>query len=181
MTKLRRSIIASVLACILCLPGVASAGGWLVLTLDELPAAGQLNAGQEVVLGFVARQHGREPIGRAGPVARFTHQASGQQVSATAIDEGPNGHYVVRFTPPTAGAWDWSIRAWEMDHPMPALTVAPAPSAASVAALAPARVQWPLLAASGALALVAGACLVVAWRGRTERVPSSEFRVPSGM
>ena len=97
MARVRCSIIVSVLACLVCLPGVASAGGWLVLTLDELPAASRLNAGQEVVLGFVARQHGKEPIGRAGPIARFTHQESGQQVSVTAIDEGPLGHYVVRI------------------------------------------------------------------------------------
>jgi hypothetical protein len=167
MNRLQCSIIVSVLACLLCLPGVVAAGGWLVLTLDELPAADRLNAGQEVVLGFVARQHGREPIGRAGPVARFTHQASGQQLTVTAVDEGPNGHYAVRFTPPTAGAWEWSIRAWEMDHPMPPLTVAPAPSAAPPATMpAPARLQWPFLAASAGLALVAAACLIAAWRGR---------------
>ena len=104
MSRMQRSIVAFVLACGLCLPGVALAGGWLVMTLDELPA-GNLIAGQEVALGFVARQHGERPINDVDAVLTFTHRESGQQTRVNAVQEGPTGHFVARFTPPTAGAW----------------------------------------------------------------------------
>ena len=162
----QRSIIASVLACCLCLPGVALAGGWLVMTLDELPT-GETSVGQEITLGFVARQHGQQAINGVDAVATFTHRESGQQVKVAAIGKGAVGHYVVVFTPPTTGAWDWQLRAWDADHPMPPLTVAPAAATSSAATQsAPARVQWPLLAGAGALALLGVLGLLAAWRGR---------------
>jgi hypothetical protein len=149
------------------LPVVASAGGWLVMTLDALPA-GDTRAGEELSIGFMVRQHGQQPIAGVGPVLTFVHRESGQRVSIKAADEGATGHYVARFTPDRAGAWEWSIFAWEMRHAMPPLTVAPAAATATVPAtpvVEPVAARWPLLAGSGAMMLLAGAFLVLAWRG----------------
>ena len=42
----------------------ALAGGWAVITLDELP--GQVEANQPLEIGFMVRQHGVTPL--SGPV-----------------------------------------------------------------------------------------------------------------
>jgi hypothetical protein len=126
------------LAAMLLLAAPALAGGWAVITLDSLPR--EVRAGQGLRLGFVIRQHGREPVntdweGRAlKPVLTARKQADvsgsaggtlilaaahssaqvaykGEAIRAEARQEGPVGHFVVDVVFPSAGAWEWEIAA----------------------------------------------------------------------
>lgn len=103
------------------------AGGWAVITLDQLPA--QVVAGQPITLGFVVRQHGRWPMAELTPQLTAVHAATHRSLTVAAQPEGEIGHYAATLTLPEAGQWDWSIQAFTMDQLMPPLTVlATAPS-----------------------------------------------------
>ena len=112
-------IISGLIA--LALPRPALAGGWAVITLDELPA--QVNAGQQFSVGFTVLQHGRTPIKELSPTISARHTATGESIIVEAKPEGEIGHYTATLTLPSAGMWDWSIQAFTMDQPMPPLTV----------------------------------------------------------
>jgi hypothetical protein len=99
---------------LLALAQPALAGGWAVVTLDTVPQAPHV--GQQLMLGFMVRQHGVTPIDGAygvstlQPVLTARNRATGQTVQAMARkDGGLVGHFVVDVTFPAAGAWDWGI------------------------------------------------------------------------
>ncbi len=128
------------LACLLALILVptTSAGGWAVVVLDTVPQGVQ--PGQTLTLGFTVLQHGVTPTNTfygttINPILTLRNQDSGAVVQATGRQEGATGHFVVEFTVPAAGAWDWQIAP----DPFPAttlgtLTVAAAPTALTLAA-----------------------------------------------
>ena len=151
-------VLAAILAAVLLQPASALAGGWLVVTLDNLPDT--LNADEAATFRFVIRQHGIHPIDGVAATATFVQRETGRQIHATAEPEGPMGRYVVRVTPLAAGTWDWSIDAWNARHPLPSLTVVGV-APASPSMFAP--VRWPLLAVGTTLALIGLLVLVVAW------------------
>jgi hypothetical protein len=124
------------LAVVLLLAAPALAGGWAVITLDELPR--DVRAGQSMRVGFVIRQHGSELVntdweGRAlKPIltarkqadasdsasgtlilaaANGAARAKGETIRAEARQDGPKGHFVVDITFPSAGTWAWEIAA----------------------------------------------------------------------
>lgn len=99
----------------------ALAGGWAVITLDELP--GRVAANQPLKIGFMIRQHGVTPMGGQTPIIMAHLDGSSQSVSVEANAEGKVGHYVATLTFPQSGEWQWSIKAFTMNQPMPALTV----------------------------------------------------------
>jgi cytochrome c1 len=117
----------------------AFAGGWAVVTLDQLPAG--VVAGEPVNIGFTVRQHGQTPISDLDPLPSITATslASGEVVRAVAqADTGP-GHYSAQFVLPTAGEWTWGIRAFgDQLQPMPTMNAAPAGPAARSVGLPPA-------------------------------------------
>lgn len=120
-------------------PGRAFAGGWVIVTVDGV--VDRFVAGQAQRLGFMVRQHGVHPIGGQQARIVFTHQESGEQVASMATDDGPEGHYVARFTLPREGWWDWKIQVWG-DHPMPpvqAIAPAEATGHAATTAIQPAE------------------------------------------
>jgi Cytochrome c len=101
----------------------AFAGGWAVITLDELPS--KVVAGEPVTIGFMVLQHGRTPM--AGLYPTITTQLSfAETMSISAEPEGKTGHYVATLTFPKEGNWEWSIQAFTMHQPMPILSVAAA-------------------------------------------------------
>ena len=119
-----RRISALLSGCILFLLLVtpAQAGGWAVVTLDELPPYGY--AGVPMTLGFMVRQHGQHPVNLEHVVLTATRLPQGEKLTFTARQEGPTGHYVVEVVLPAAGTWDWSIQPdWFVPLPMVALTV----------------------------------------------------------
>ena len=98
------------------------AGGWAVITLDELPT--NIVAGEPFTVGFTVLQHGRTPMADIHPtITANLHKETEFVVDAE--PEGKPGHYTVTLTFPKDGEWQWSIQAFTMDQTMPVLSVAP--------------------------------------------------------
>ena len=121
------------------------AGGWAVVTLDELP--GEVEAGQPFEIGFMVRQHGVTPLSGQSPIIRAYLDGTKQSVSVIAEDEGEVGHYAAILTLPESGTWQWEIEAFGAAQPMPALTVVDASVtvAKSEPVAAPNPSTYPLL------------------------------------
>lgn len=118
------------------------AGGWAVITLEELPAG--VSAGAAVSVRFSVRQHGRTLLEGLEASVHARNTGSGESIDAPASAvEGQPGYYEAALTFPSEGAWEWSINAFGMDQPMPELSVAgralasqPLPAPPSPAAIA---------------------------------------------
>ena len=98
----------------------ALAGGWAVITLDELPT--DVRAGEPLTIGFTVRQHGITLMNGLYPTVTATLSQGDPFVVDAEPGEG-SGHYTATFTFPKEGNWRWSIQAFTMDQPMPALNV----------------------------------------------------------
>jgi hypothetical protein len=110
--------LALILSLVLVIP--VFAGGWAVITLDELP--GGVAAGQPYTIGFTVRQHGRTLMDGLYPTitANLNREA---ELMVDAKSDGKPGHYTATLTFPKEGEWIWSIQAFTMHQPMPVLTV----------------------------------------------------------
>lgn len=117
--------IAVLLSLVLALPVLA--GGWAVITLDELPT--NVVAGKPLTVGFTVRQHGITPMDGIEPMVTARLGLS-EKFVVQAEPEGERGHYAATLTFPEKGNWEWSIQAFSMDQRMPGLTVS-APEAGS--------------------------------------------------
>jgi cytochrome c2 len=108
------------------------AGGWAVITLDQLPA--EVVAGKPHSIGFMIRQHGRTPWVYGQVMVHAVHIQSHETISVQAEAEGATGHYVATLNFPQAGTWRWGIEAGLMpgQQPMPDLTVLASPQAGSL-------------------------------------------------
>lgn len=140
MVKIFRSF-AIALALLLTSVLIAQAGGWAVITVDELPT--QIAAGQAFSIGFTVRQHGQTPRSDLKPIVRFKRSDAQESFQVAAQRQGEEGHYTAEITFPSAGQWDWSVDIEQfgmITQPMPMLTVQATPVAA------PARAQPPALA-----------------------------------
>lgn len=97
------------------------AGGWAVITLDELPI--NVTAGEEITIGFTVLQHGKTPMSGLTPTI-IANLYTDEQFKVTAKEEGKPGHYTATLTFPKEGEWSWMIEAFTMQQEMPMLTVA---------------------------------------------------------
>jgi cytochrome c2 len=102
------------------------AGGWAVITLDDLVE--QAVAGEDLEIGFMVRQHGVNPMMDLTPSIIATHTEKFESFRVQAQSQGSAGHYVARLNFPQPGTWNWSIRAFTMEQPMPPLMVLSAPN-----------------------------------------------------
>lgn len=155
--------LALLLSVVLAIP--VFAGGWAVITLDEIPTG--VVAGEPLTIGFTVLQHGKTPMEGLDPTITATSSNS-ESFMVHAKPEGETGHYTATLTFPAEGNWTWSIRAFSMEQVMPALSVA-APSATS-ANQQPVAVAAPISAVLivRVLALVIGlAGLVVAYQRKS--------------
>ncbi|MEW6084104.1 MAG: cytochrome c [Chloroflexota bacterium] len=123
-------VLALALALMLALPVLA--GGWAVITLDELPAG--VVAGEPFTVGFTVLQHGRTPMADLEPI--IIARSGDEKVTVFVKEEGKPGHYAVDMTLPSAGEWAWTIQAFSMEQKMPVLSVA-APAVAPAAEVQP--------------------------------------------
>lgn len=96
------------------------AGGWAVITLDELPAGAI--AGEPLTIGFTVLQHGITPMTDLEPTVT-ARLPKGKPLTFFATPEGKPGYYAATLTFPEAGSWEWSIQAFTMDQKMPMLNV----------------------------------------------------------
>jgi mono/diheme cytochrome c family protein len=136
-------------------------GGWAVITLDALPTSPQ--AGESLSVGFSVFQHGQTPLAGLDPTIVASHVESGERIQVQATDEGAVGHYAATLVLPSAGAWDWTIRAFgDVAQPMPRIIVEAAVAAAPQGSSAPA----PPLLLGAATAGIALAGILLAYRRR---------------
>lgn len=101
----------------------AFAGGWAVISLDELPS--NVVAGEPLTIGFTVLQHGRTPMTGLSPTIT-ANLYEDEQFVVNAESQGAPGHYTATLNFPREGEWRWSIQAFSMDQPMPMLNVSPA-------------------------------------------------------
>lgn len=99
----------------------AFAGGWAVITLDELPT--DVVAGEPFTVGFTVLQHGKTPMNDLEPTITASLYKE-QKFMVNAGPDGEPGHYTATLTFPKEGEWRWSIQAFSMDQLMPILSVA---------------------------------------------------------
>jgi hypothetical protein len=127
-TKITAIALSILLALMFTVP--AFAGGWAVVTLDELP--GEVVANESVEVGFVVLQHGVTPMTGFTPIVTAQLTGSKESLQVMAKAEGEPGHYVASLTFPEKGEWSWNIRVFE-EQSMPPLSVVDAPKAAQPA------------------------------------------------
>lgn len=99
------------------------AGGWAIITLDEIPTG--LVAGEPVTVGFTVLQHGQTPMNDLEPTIILLLPKE-EQILVSAQPDGKPGHYTAIFSLPKEGEWEWSIQAFTMEQQMPVLHVAAA-------------------------------------------------------
>lgn len=105
---MRRVLIVIVLFIVsISLAAPALAGGWAAVRLDEIP--GEVRSDTPWRFGFMVLQHDVTPISDVTPVVRAVNKATGEEITATARQEGAVGHFVAELTLP-AGDWKWAIR-----------------------------------------------------------------------
>jgi cytochrome c2 len=128
MTRIIRSFAIAVVL-LLATELVANAGGWAVITLDELPT--EITAGQALSIGFTVRQHGQTLRSDLKPIVRFDRSDRAESFQVTAQRQGDEGHYAAEIKFPSAGQWDWRVDIEQfgmLTQPMPALSVQAAQS-----------------------------------------------------
>lgn len=119
-------VIALLMSLLIAVP--VFAGGWAVITLDELPTG--VVAGEPLTIGFTVLQHGKTPMTDLSPII-VANLDKDTEFKIIAEEEGKPGHYSATLTFPEEGEWNWSIQAFTMDQKMPMLTVAAPVVAAS--------------------------------------------------
>ena len=169
ITRISRSLaIVLLLSLLLVVP--VYAGGWAVITLDELPS--NVVAGEPLTIGFTVLQHGRTPMTGLDPTVTANLDKDAQFV-VNAEPEGEPGHYTVTLNFPKEGEWGWSIQAFTMDLTMPMLSVAPALGAAADAPIAQAESAFPAFSPMlwmGIFALAVGLVgALIAFRSRNRQ------------
>jgi cytochrome c1 len=168
-TRIRNALgFALLLALLFTIP--VFAGGWAVITLDELPT--NVVADEPVTIGFTVLQHGRTPLDGLYPTVTANLYKEQEFVVHAEPGDKP-GYYTATFTFPKEGEWRWSIQAFTMDQPMPMLTVAPAEkviASPSGAKTEPANLALsPTLIISGIVLLVGLIGAVIAFRSRSRQ------------
>jgi len=166
-----RSAILLVLVFTLALAIPVFAGGWAVISLDELPVG--VIAGEPHTVGFTVLQHGRTPMTGLDPTITAT-LSNDEKLTFFAEPEGEPGHYAATLTFPKDGNWEWSIQAFTMDLKMPALSVAAAGNASVNQPVARSESQFatvsPLLIVRVLAFAIGLVSLVVAFRSKSRTV-----------
>lgn len=108
--------VAVALACV----GVVQAGGWAVLTLDNLPQ--NVMMGESFVVRFSVRQHGNHLISGIDSLVTAVHPATGETLAFKAQAAEKPGYYEAVIMLPMAGWWNWQIKALGT-HTMPPMAV----------------------------------------------------------
>ena len=122
------------------------AGGWAVVTLDQLPD--HFVATRPVTLSFVVRQHGVTPLNNVRPT--LDARSGGRQVAARVERGSRDGQYVASFSIPEPGEWTVAIYSGWGNSRLTLLPIrAVAPGSAQPVALAAADRGRQLFVAKG--------------------------------
>jgi mono/diheme cytochrome c family protein len=104
MSGTRGGFLAVALTCVAAT--TISAGGWAVVTVDDLPE--YITAGKPVTLAYTVRQHGHNLL--RGLRGRIEAERDGQKIAADARPGTFDGHYIATLTLP-AGEWSLTIHS----------------------------------------------------------------------
>lgn len=154
---MKRSITIILALFVLLLIGITpvQAGGWAVVTLQNLPD--QVNAGEPFPIEFAVRQHGIHLTSLFGtPIIYATHVETGETLSLDTEKTTREGYFTADLLFPQPGTWTWSIGVFgvpNMAQNMPPLTVVPGDASFSPAPL----VSMPLVLGMIGLMAVVGA------------------------
>lgn len=119
-----------------------NAGGWTVVTLDQLPL--NIQVGEPVEISFQVQQHGIHPLelGAGEVIVMARRQDSSEHIQAVAEATGAPGHYAAEIIFPVGGVWVWEVRPGGFPPAaMPDLTVGSGVVQAAVQ-MQPAPSQW---------------------------------------
>jgi hypothetical protein len=145
-SKIRIALgLALILSLAFALP--AFAGGWAVISLDEMPT--NVIAGEPIDIGFVVLQHGKTPMVDLHPTITIMLPKE-EHFVIDAEEDGKPGHYTATLTFPKEGNWEWTIQAFTVEQPMPTLSV----DAAAVVSSQPAAKNDPAVSASMPMLLI---------------------------
>jgi cytochrome c2 len=159
-----RFLIFILALAILALASPVSAGGWAVITLDEL--SGEAEVGKPFEVGFTVLQHGIAPMEGLAPEISARNPDTNETFSTTAISEGEAGHYVAVLDFPSQGSWDWSIEAFTMNQPMPQISVRPSPLIGARGGIELSRIPLlPWLVGAAGFLIAAGGLIFLLRRG----------------
>jgi hypothetical protein len=100
-------------------PSTSTAGGWVVVSLDELPA---FHAGEDTEIGFTVLRHGVTPE-RADDLAVVVTGPSGSDHRFEAAQQGAAGHYVATVFLPDEGEHHWKVTGQFVDADLGTLDV----------------------------------------------------------
>lgn len=107
MRPQRVSIGILVVALFVALSGPVLAGGWATVRLDAPP--GDVIVDEVWRFGFMVLQHDVTPNSDVTPIVRALHKDTGLEITATGLQEGPEGHFVAEIVLPEPGEWKWAI------------------------------------------------------------------------
>ncbi|PKO11726.1 MAG: hypothetical protein CVU39_27745 [Chloroflexi bacterium HGW-Chloroflexi-10] len=159
VTRIRLAVVVALyLALVLVVP--VRAGGWALITLDQLP--GDVVAGEPLNIGFTVRQHGRTPVDGLTPTITASLPGSTEKVIAIASAEGKIGHYTATLTFPESGVWDWTISAFATMQMPPLTVVAGSGQNNAQASGLPQVASWSMLGIVGLAGCLAG--IILAFR-----------------
>jgi hypothetical protein len=166
--------------------GPVLAGGWAVVTLDNLP--GEIHAGENVHLSFMVRQHGQTPVHDLGspsmpiePKLTAHNSETGETLTIAAVPEKEVGRFSLDVVFPSEGSWTWSIAPDPLAGTtefapltilpaleVPATTLETTNVSTAVEAAAPATnaVDLALILRGAAVLLLAGGALTAFLAGR---------------
>jgi hypothetical protein len=161
---IRLLVIAAVTAIgVLGAAAPASAGGWAITSLDEMPSP---RAGEDVAIGFTILQHGVTPVA-VDDVRIEVTSASGTTVTFPAVPDGPVGHYVATVVFDEPGAATWTVhQGWFGEQQLGTITVGGA-SAGGGSFRAPGAIRFGLPVLAALLAAVAVGDALAARRRRS--------------
>src|SRR5260370_42449090 len=101
MAMTRRSFALMLTATVTLRPATIGAGGWAVVTIDELPA--RVVAGRPLALAFTVRQHGKTLLSGLKPSIEAKSGILNASALAAALQTP--GPYIVTIVQPQAGDW----------------------------------------------------------------------------
>jgi hypothetical protein len=108
-------------------PTPASAGGWVVVSLDATPV---VEAGDDTEVGFTVLRHGVTPE-RSDDLAVVVTGPDGRPLRFAAVQQGAAGHYVATVTLPDEGAHRWKVSGEFVDADLGTFDVTAPPGGAT--------------------------------------------------
>lgn len=106
---MHRALMLLPLLILLAVPTSARAGGWAVVTLDEIPAGLEQGDGGPYQVGYTVLQHGLHPAGGL-QTSIAIRSAAGEVLEFPGRPIGETGHYVAEVWFPSLGEWTWEVR-----------------------------------------------------------------------